>query len=76
MPGLESDFEEWQTQEVNVARGEDEGDIDLDIIAVHCSYPIRMHDFNCILDIVIPPVEIMHSDWITAMIYFLMSPSK
>ena len=27
-------------------------------------------------DIVIPPVEIMHSDWITAMIYFLMSPSK
>ena len=23
---------------------------------------------------VIPPVEIMHSDWIIAMIYFLMSP--
>ena len=32
MPGLESDFEEWQTQEVNVARGEDEGDIDLNIL--------------------------------------------
>ena len=29
-----------------------------------------------ILSFVIPPVEIVHSDWITAMIYFLMSPSK
>ena len=26
--------------------------------------------------IVINPVEIMHSDWIIAIIYFLMSPSK
>ena len=29
MPGLEGDLEEWQTQEVNVTRGEAEGDIDL-----------------------------------------------
>ena len=29
MPGLEGDLEEWQTQEVNVTRG-DEGDIDLE----------------------------------------------
>ena len=27
MPGLEGDLEEWQTQEVNVTRGEAEGDI-------------------------------------------------
>ena len=33
MPGLVGDLEEWQTQEVNVTRGEAEGDIDLD------SYP-------------------------------------
>ena len=31
MPGLEGDLEEWQTQEVNVTRGEAEGDIDLKI---------------------------------------------
>ena len=30
MPGLEGDLEEWQTQEVNVTRGEAEGDIDLE----------------------------------------------
>ena len=30
MPGLEGDIEEWQTQEVNVTRGEAEGDIDLE----------------------------------------------
>ena len=30
MPGLEGDLEEWQTQEVNVARCEAEGDIDLE----------------------------------------------
>ena len=30
MPGLEGDLEEWQTQEVNVTRGETEGDIDLE----------------------------------------------
>ena len=29
MPGLEGDLDEWQTQEVNVTRGEAEGDIDL-----------------------------------------------
>ena len=28
MLGLEGDLEEWQTQEVNVTRGEAEGDID------------------------------------------------
>ena len=28
MPGLEGDLQEWQTQEVNVTRGEAEGDID------------------------------------------------
>ena len=28
MPGLEGDIEEWQTQKVNVTRGEAEGDID------------------------------------------------
>ena len=27
MPGLKGDLEEWQTQEVNVTRGEAEGDI-------------------------------------------------
>ena len=27
IPGLEGDLEEWQTQEVNVTRGEAEGDI-------------------------------------------------
>ena len=31
MPGLEGDLEEWQTQEVNVTRGEAEGDTDLRI---------------------------------------------
>ena len=30
MPGLEGDLEEWQTLEVNVTRGEAEGDIDLE----------------------------------------------
>ena len=30
MPGLEGDLKEWQTQEVNVTRGEAEGDIDLE----------------------------------------------
>ena len=30
MPGPEGDLEEWQTQEVNVTRGEAEGDIDLE----------------------------------------------
>ena len=30
MPGLEGDLEEWQTQEVNVTRGEAKGDIDLE----------------------------------------------
>ena len=30
MPGLEGDLEEWQTQAVNVTRGEAEGDIDLE----------------------------------------------
>ena len=30
MPGLEGDLEEWQTQEVNVTRGEAEGDTDLE----------------------------------------------
>ena len=30
MPGLEGDLEEWQTQEVNVTRGQAEGDIDLE----------------------------------------------
>ena len=30
MPGLVSDLEEWQTQEVNVTQGEAEGDIDLE----------------------------------------------
>ena len=30
MPGLEGDLEEWQTQQVNVTRGEAEGDIDLE----------------------------------------------
>ena len=30
MPGLEVDLEECQTQEVNVTRGEAEGDIDLE----------------------------------------------
>ena len=30
MPGLEGDLVEWQTQEVNVTRGEAEGDIDLE----------------------------------------------
>ena len=28
MPGLEGDLEEWQTQEVNLTRGEAEGDIE------------------------------------------------
>ena len=31
MPGLEGDLEEWQTQEVNVTRGEAEGDIEGDL---------------------------------------------
>ena len=30
MHGLEGDLKEWQTQEVNVTRGEAEGDIDLE----------------------------------------------
>ena len=30
MPGFEGDLEEWQTQEVNVTRGEAEGDTDLE----------------------------------------------
>ena len=30
MPGLEGDLEVWQTQEVNVSRGEVEDDIDLE----------------------------------------------
>ena len=30
MLGLKGDLEEWQTQEVNVTRGEAEGDIDLE----------------------------------------------
>ena len=30
MPGPSGDHEEWQTQEVNVTRGEAEGDIDLE----------------------------------------------
>ena len=30
MPGLEGELKEWQTQEVNVTRGEAEGDIDLE----------------------------------------------
>ena len=29
MPGLEGDPEDWQTQEVNVTRGEAEGDIEI-----------------------------------------------
>ena len=41
MPGLEGDLEEWQTQEVNVTRGEAEGDIDLfhAHINIHYFYP-------------------------------------
>ena len=45
MPGLEGDLEEWQTQEVDVTRGEAEGDIDLegyfvipDSSAFSCTY--------------------------------------
>ena len=34
MPGL--DLEEWQTQEVNVNRGEAEGDIDLEGLPFLC----------------------------------------
>ena len=36
----------------------------------------KYNDKYMIKYIVIPPVEITHSDWIIAMIYFLMSPSK
>ena len=34
MPGLESDLEEWQTQEANATQGEAEGDIGLMLIHV------------------------------------------
>ena len=38
MPGLEGDLEEWQTQEVNVTRGEAEGDIAI-AIAIPQGHP-------------------------------------
>ena len=32
MPGLEGDLEKWQTQEVNVTRGEAEGNNNFEVI--------------------------------------------
>ena len=72
MPGPSGDLEEWQTLEVNVTLGFASGDIDL-LGLPFLKVTLEPRHY---LYIVIPPVEIMHSDWIIAMIYFLMSPSK
>ena len=46
MPGLEGDLEEWQTQEVNVTRGEAEGDIDLEVIVYIVIYKGYVFNFG------------------------------
>ena len=47
-----------------------------DIKAELAKNKVKINKVQRLKFIVIPPVEIMHSDWIIAMIYFLMSPSK
>ena len=72
MPGPSGDLEGWQTLEVNVTLGFASGDIDLlGLPSLNITLEPRHY-----LYIVISPVEIMYSDWIIAMIYFVRSPSK